>query len=119
MLCGSAFSVKNYLLSDEFDECYVSGCGNKTNRRNKILLYPFPENKNRRQQWINTLNIVSVNRPTQEADDLKVCSQYYLLIQVNYLKHLYLIPGLSNIFRLVTHEKVVDRRLQYVSYYIR
>ena len=71
-----------------------------------MVKYPFPENKNRRQQWINTFNIVSVT--TQEADDLKVCSQHYLLIKVNYLKQLYLISRLSNIFRLITHEKVVS-----------
>jgi len=59
-----------------------------------MVKYPFPENKNRRQQWINTFNIVSVT--TQEADDLNVCSQHYLLIKVQ-VKHLYLIPRLSNI----------------------
>ena len=80
-------------MSDESDECCVSGCGNKENRRNKIRLYRFPENKNKRQQWINTFNIVSVT--TQEADDLNVCSQHYLLIKVQ-VKHLYLIPRLSN-----------------------
>ena len=33
-----AFSVKNHSMSDESDECCVSGCGNKENRCNKIWL---------------------------------------------------------------------------------
>ena len=85
MLCGSAFSVKNYLLSDEFDECYVSGCGNKKNRRNKMRLYPFPHNETENNS--GSLNcyycFCSVSVTTQEVDDLNVCSQHYVLIKVN------------------------------------
>ena len=77
-----SFLVKNYSMSNE---CCVSGCGNKKNRRNKMRLYPFPHNETENNS--GSLNcyycFCSVSVTTEEVDDLNVCSQHYVLIKVN------------------------------------